>query len=165
MFLSYYTLLLSVSLDLISLLLDVGNKDGVSGGWWDSIHVFEVNEQKGGQFEYKLTTTVMVSMDMKGADKASIDNIDLSGSMTQQTSEIYKPPSHEPHLVKMGKMLEVMESRVRNMLESIYIQKTREVISGMRSVNGNAAMSKQWEALTKSLNDALVSNPRKADDK
>jgi len=41
---------------------DVKATKGLTSGWWDSIHVFDVSESetKKGFYEYKLTTTVMV---------------------------------------------------------------------------------------------------------
>ncbi len=96
--------------------------------------MFECNEQKKGVYEYKLTTTVMVSMGMKNS---LVGEVDLSGSMTQQeTRACAFSPDVNPHISNMGKMLEEMELKVRNAIEGIYIQKTREVINGMRLVNG-----------------------------
>ena len=57
-------------------------KGGLERGWWDSIHVFEVTEDaKKGTFNYKLTSTVMVSMVIKDA---TVGQVDLSGNMTKQ---------------------------------------------------------------------------------
>jgi len=46
-------------------------------------------------------------------------------------------------------MLEEMELNVRNAIEGIYIQKTREVINGMRSAQGDK--EKQWSNIAASL--------------
>jgi len=109
-------------------------KGQLESGWWDSIHVFEVVENnKKGHFEYKLTTTVMVSMGVKGSN---IGEVDLSGSMTQQDTKVLAVNDTQPHIANLGKMLEDMELKIRNSIEGIYIQKTREVINGMRSATG-----------------------------
>jgi len=57
------------------------------------------------------------------------------------------------HLSNLGVMLEEMELRIRNAIENIYIQKTRDVVNGMRSTSG--AREKAWEQLTSSLNQAV----------
>ena len=41
---------------------DIVQEKGLDKGWWDSIHVFEATQEKKGQFLYKLTTTVIVSL-------------------------------------------------------------------------------------------------------
>lgn len=138
---------------------DVTKVKGLNQGCWDSIHVFEVAEapkQAGAaanapqQFEYKLTTTVMVSMKVSNDE---VGDVDLSGSMTQQQSLKADISKDHSHVANMGKMLEDMELSIRNSIESIYIQKTREVINGMRLVDG--AKAQQWAMLTKSLQDAV----------
>jgi len=127
-----------------------GNKKELESGWWDSIHVFECNETKKGTYEYKLTTTVMVSMGMKNQ---LVGEVDLSGSMTQQETKSLTFNDANPHIANMGKMLEDMELKVRNAIEGIYIQKTREVINGMRLVNGEK--NKAWEKIQESLAGAI----------
>lgn len=129
---------------------DVEASKSLRKGWWDSTHVFGVEEEKDGYFVYKLTTTVMISMVMED-DK--IGAVDLSGLRTQQDSQRIQVTADSPHVANMGKMLEDMELRIRNAIEGIYIQKTREVISGMRSATGNR--DAQWSNIAQSLNAAV----------
>jgi len=63
------------------------------------------------------------------------------------------------HIANLGKMLEDMELKIRNAIEGIYIQKTREVINGMRTVDG--AKNKAWETITQSLNAAVLTHGSK----
>jgi len=131
---------------------DVDRDKGVEKGWWDSIHVFEVNEDKKGIFNYKLTTTVMVSMIM--SDKGTLGDVDLSGSMTKQDERrLPMDDGQNTHISNLGTMLEDMELKIRNAIEGIYIQKTREVINGMRSAS--AAKEKAWASITQSLSAAV----------
>jgi len=125
-------------------------KGSLESGWWDSIHVFEVVENKKSHFEYKLTTTVMVSMGVKGSN---IGEVDLSGSMTQQDTKVLLVSDAQPHMANLGKMLEDMELKIRNSIEGIYIQKTREVINGMRSASG--VNQKQNSLVVDSLKNAV----------
>jgi len=123
-------------------------KGGLERGWWDSIHVFEVTEEatKKGTFNYKLTSTVMVSMVIKDA---TVGQVDLSGNMTKQESKKQTVSATSPHIANLGRMLEEMELRIRNSIEGIYIQKTREVINGMRSTTGQ--LDQHWGAIAESL--------------
>jgi len=131
----------------------------LKAGWWDSIHVFEVVESKGKKdhFTYKLTTTVMVSLNLKEPGKTG--DVDLSGSMTKQVSKEKKMNKDQSHIENMGPMLEEMELAVRNAIEGIYIQKTREVINGMRSAAGDK--EKQWNSITESLKKTMAEHKSK----
>jgi len=127
-------------------------KGGLDRGWWDSIHVFDVREDsKKGTFVYKLTSTVMVSMVIKDA---SVGQVDLSGSMTKQETKKSAVNATSSQLANMGKMLEEMELRIRNSIEGIYIQKTREVINGMRTATGQR--DDQWHAIAESLKNTVI---------
>jgi len=98
----------------------------------------------------------MISMNI--ADPV-VGKIDLSGSMTKQTSKDWEVSKANTQIMNMGKMLEEMELRIRNNIEGIYIQKTREVINSMRSTAGTR--ENQWAAITQSLNDAVTSHAAK----
>jgi capping protein beta len=140
---------------------DVAADKGMDKGWWDSIHVFEVTAGANkSSFTYKLTTTVMVSLGFKEAGK--IGDVDLSGSMTKQSER--KLPVDDvaglTHIANLGTMLEEMELSIRNAIEGIYIQKTREVVNGMRSIG--QAREKAWNDIAASLSAAVISHKQKA---
>lgn len=105
-------------------------------GWWDSIHVFDVQNVGGNKYQYTLTSTVLISMNIS---ESGNDNTDLSGSLTQQTIQTKTINEQKPgeHIANMGKMLEDQESIIRSRIESIYIGKTREVISVRSAVSAN----------------------------
>lgn len=134
---------------------DVSGQKGLASAWWDSIHVFEVSEtDKKGHFEYKLTTTVMVSMKIQND---SVGGVDLTGSMTQQSTQVHAVDDKEKfHLAHLGKMLEEMELKVRSSIEGVYIQKTREVIGGMHTAS--AGREQQWSAIAQSLRGAVAAH-------
>jgi len=125
-------------------------KKELENGVWNSIHVFDASEAKKGHFEYKLTTTVMVSMSVKNS---GLGEANLSGSMTSQDTRTMAVSDATPHIANLGRMLEEMELKIRNAIEGIYIQKTREVVNGMRLVGGEK--NKAWEQLTGSLSAAV----------
>jgi len=135
---------------------DVDPDKSLKKGWWDSTHVFEVAPDKEGHFKYKLTTTVMISM-VLGDER--IGHVDLSGLRTQQDSKVLVIDADNTQISNMGKMLEDMELRIRNAIEGIYIQKTREVINGMRSATSQR--DTQWSDIAKSLNAAVYHHANK----
>ena len=46
-------------------------KKGLTGGFWDAIHVVEVRPQAGGKAHYKLTSTIMLSLSTDHSTKSS----------------------------------------------------------------------------------------------
>jgi len=101
-------------------------------GTWNSIHVFSVTSRGYGSAEpytYNLTSTVIVSMVVK---RKGMGTIDISGSVySQKTTEQIMDPE-EGHLATMGAMIEHMEGNLRNQVEGIYMQKTKEIVNGIR---------------------------------
>eukprot|EP00461_Guttulinopsis_vulgaris_P000280 UN00280 len=108
----------------------------LKAGWWDSIHIFDVQKQGAGKYQYTLTSTVLISMNISETAK---DNTDLSGSLTQQCSAVKTVNEQKPgeHIAIMGRLLEDQESIIRSRIESIYIGKTREVISVRTGASAN----------------------------
>lgn len=102
----------------------------VSIGSWDSIHVIEAVPGTDGSSTYKLTTTVMLNMTTK---EGSAGTVNLSGGLTRQgRPQTLKSPNDSSHVINMGKMIEAMEIDIRNQLDSLYIQKTRDVVNSIR---------------------------------
>jgi len=103
-------------------------------GNWSSVHVYEVNAgQQKDSWNYKLTSTVLVSMPMK---VKGLGDIDLSGSVTKQAQKTATLQSYaddkQSHLEIMGPMLEDLELDLRGTIEGVYFQKTKEIVNGMR---------------------------------
>jgi len=130
---------------------DVPETKSLRAGFWDSTHVFDFKTDSPGQYTYQLTSSVMVSMQIQDE---SVGTVDLSGTMSKQKS---KSCSHSPgdtHITVMGRMIEETELEMRNDMESLYIQKTREVVNGMR--NPDQAKLAAWASVQKSLASALA---------
>ena len=118
-------------------------------GYWDSIHIFDVSPTKNpDEFQYTLTSTVIMSMNL---EEAQTGNVDLSGTLSTQTTKVASLSKFVGHIQNMGKMLEQQESLLRNRIEVIYIQKTREVLSGARSSTGQR--DQMWASITNELNE------------
>ena len=83
-----------------------------SGGSWDSIHVLEVLE-RGRTAKYKLTSTVILNL---GSTGEALGELDLSGNMTRQVETDMPVDGDQAHVVNIGKMVEDMELKMRNLL-------------------------------------------------
>jgi len=114
-----------------------GERD-VKHGAWDSIHVLEVQEPANqATVHYLLTTTVLLNLESgeaKGAEGFGQNN--LGGYLTRQVRDEKKKKQSgdEAHLTHIGKMIEEQESQIRKSLDAVYMQKQRELVDGMRSV-------------------------------
>ncbi|KAF8972174.1 F-actin-capping protein subunit beta [Flammula alnicola] len=128
-------------------------------GSWDSIHVFETVE-RGRQAHYKLTSTVMLQLvtrkgtenDVKvPADKKGPENwkregeVSLSGSMTRQAEQDWPLHDSASHITNIGKMIEEMEIKMRNLLQEVYFGKTRDIVYDLRSVDDLEKARRQKE--------------------
>ncbi|KIJ66948.1 hypothetical protein HYDPIDRAFT_150071 [Hydnomerulius pinastri MD-312] len=134
-------------------------------GSWDSIHVFETSE-RGRQAHYKLTSTVMLQLvtrrveetddtqaqTLGGREKKVSDQgrkssgeVNLSGSLTRQTEQDWPLQDSSSHITNMGKMIEEMEIKMRNLLQEVYFGKTRDIVYDLRSVDDQEKARKQRE--------------------
>ncbi|KZV63098.1 F-actin capping protein, beta subunit [Peniophora sp. CONT] len=132
-----------------------------ASGSWDSIHVFEVSE-RGRQAHYKLTSTVMLQLvrrhesdgKEKGKEKEegwkSNGSTNLSGSMTRQMEADHPIPEQAAHVPNVGRIVEEMEGKIRNLLQEVYFGKTRDIVSDLRSVEDLEHARKQ-QALQREL--------------
>lgn len=104
-------------------------------GAWDSIHVFEVEVQASSTgtqtARYKLSSSVMLTL--KRRDKETVGEVDLSGSLTRQTEETWPVAGATSHVANLGRLIEDVESRVRNQLQEIYFGKMVDVVNELRS--------------------------------
>lgn len=110
----------------------VESKKEVDKGIWDSINFVNVQFKTEGnrtKVVYKLTTTIILQMSFK---HLVCGLVDLSGSITRQNEETYELKStnlldQQFHVEKVGKMVEELESTLRNQIEEIYFKKSQEV--------------------------------------
>ncbi|KAJ1699528.1 hypothetical protein LUZ63_008040 [Rhynchospora breviuscula] len=97
-------------------------------GSWDAIHVIEVSPDEDGIVaHYCLTSTVMLSLT---TENKTSGNFKLAGSIRRQMN--LDLSMAEGHLCNMGRMIEDMESKLRNSLEQVYFGKTREMVCTLR---------------------------------
>ncbi|XP_078160629.1 subunits of heterodimeric actin filament capping protein Capz superfamily isoform X1 [Carex rostrata] len=104
-----------------------GKRGNLQEGSWDAIHVIEVNPEEDGTARYCLTSTIMLSL---ATENNTSGTFNLAGSIRRQMS--LDLSVEEGHLCNMGRMIEDMESKLRNSLEQVYFGKTREMVCTLR---------------------------------
>lgn len=130
----------------------------VQGGAWDSIHVVEVQNRPEGKSQYKLTSTVMLTMKIK---RAEIGVADLSGNLTRQATKELPVTRDQTHVVNMGGLIEEMETSLREAMDSLYITKTKEIVSGMRSIVARDDSGPGGNAFVADLSKAIGAHMQK----
>lgn len=107
----------------------ITEKNGTSGGCWDSIHVFEVIPKSAGIATYKITSTVILDLTNSGDP-----DMYLSGNLTRQTEKDRKYVDASSHVSNVGSLIEDTESNLRNMLQEVYFGKTKDIVGDLRSI-------------------------------
>ncbi|OTA69269.1 F-actin capping protein, beta subunit [Hypoxylon sp. EC38] len=112
-----------------------------SEGTWDSIHVFEAIDR--ARFtQYNLTSTVILSL---SSNSNSLGDMDLSGNMTRQIEIELPAESEEQQIANIGKLVEDMELKMRNLLQEVYFGKAKDVVGDLRSVGSLSQDAKDKE--------------------
>eukprot|EP01088_Endostelium_zonatum_P006008 TRINITY_DN18113_c0_g1_i1.p1 TRINITY_DN18113_c0_g1~~TRINITY_DN18113_c0_g1_i1.p1 ORF type:complete len:272 (+),score=66.33 TRINITY_DN18113_c0_g1_i1:80-895(+) len=129
------------SVILIKKSQDTTKKNQPMKGTWDSIHVVEVTpDPKNGQGQYKLTSTVMLFIETQTPETGRIT---LAGSLTRQDAKNLKINKDWNHVANIGKMVEDMEFRLRQTLETIYFGKTKDIVNNLRTTVGMQQLNHQ----------------------
>lgn len=101
-----------------------------SEGSWDSIHVFEAID-RARVTQYNLTSTVILSLANSGT---GLGDMDLSGNMTRQVETELPAENDEQQIANIGKLVEDMELKMRNLLQEVYFGKAKDVVGDLRSI-------------------------------
>lgn len=111
---------------------------GAGKGGWDSIHVLEVTEAASKRSaHYKLTSTVILDLGMKSE---SVGGLELAGNLTRQQEQdlaiqgMREAEVEQSHVANIGRMVEDMETRMRNLLQEVYFGKAKDVVGDLRSI-------------------------------
>ncbi len=107
-------------------------KSSTSEGVWDSIHVFEASE-RGRTTNYRLTSTVILSL---SSATAALGEMDLSGNMTRQQEFGVTVDDDGSHIAYIGRIVEEMELKMRNLLQEVYFGMAEDVVGNLRSIGG-----------------------------
>ena len=117
-----------------------------SEGTWDSIHVFEAIDR--ARFtQYNLTSTVILSLASSGGGGGG-DNaeLDLSGNMTRQIEMELPAETEEQQIANIGRLVEDMELKMRNLLQEVYFGKAKDVVGDLRSLGSLSEAGRDREA-------------------
>jgi len=101
-----------------------------SSGSWDSIHVFEAQDRTRTS-HYKLTSTVILNL---GTETDALGSMDLSGNMVRQVEQDMSVEDDSSHVINIGKLVEDMELKMRNLLQEVYFGKAKDVVGDLRSI-------------------------------
>jgi len=123
-------------------------------GCWDSIHVFECQENSRSA-NYKLTTTVMLWLQTNTKNSGLMN---LGGSLMRQMERQMPLDSQSPHVINMGKLVEEHENKIRHTLNEIYFGKSRDIVHGLRSITPLKDESAK-RALAKELKKKIAEKP------
>merc|ERR1712232_64308 len=119
-------------------------------GTWDSIHVVEVADS-GNKANYKLTSTVMLFIETETKETGTVS---LAGSLTRQDTKSCPVDKVNTHIANIGRMVEAMEFKLRQILETIYFGKTKDIVSELRQKT-SAATRNQRDRLQKEVAQAI----------
>ncbi|CAF1231457.1 unnamed protein product [Adineta steineri] len=138
----------------VILIKKVGDGSKKIKGCWDSIHVVEVQEKQSGRSaHYKLTSTVMLWLQ---THKTMSGMMNLGGSLTRQLESDHQITDFSQHIINIGKMVEEMENKIRQTLNSIYFGKTKDILNSLRnSENFQGRVRLQQANFTGELQSAL----------
>ncbi|CAF0854734.1 unnamed protein product [Didymodactylos carnosus] len=115
----------------VILVKKVGDGSKKIKGCWDSIHVVEVQEKQSGRMaHYKLTSTVMLWLQ---THKTTSGMMNLGGSLTRQLESDSQIQEFSQHIINIGRMVEEMENKIRQTLNSIYFGKTKDILNSLRN--------------------------------
>ncbi len=115
--------------------------EGSQSGYWNSIHVVDVNVLSGGKAKYEVSTTVLVSIDLKvplasTSSGSGSNHIKIGGSLSKQAERILPFQSTVHHISNIGHIIEDSENELRSNMDKLYIQKTKEVMDRIRTDAG-----------------------------
>lgn len=132
------------------------------GSYWNSIHVVDVGGiERGSRCEYKLTTTILISV-TPSEEKKDVESTTISGSLIRQNSRKCNISSssdsssssiRSEHIVNIGKFIEDVETEMRKEMDALYIQKTKNVVDMVRK---DAMKPTQGQEHTRVLNEAVL---------
>ncbi|KAI9894953.1 MAG: F-actin-capping protein subunit beta [Vezdaea aestivalis] len=100
-------------------------------GAWDSVHVFEVQD-RARNAHYKLTSTVILHL---STEAEALGEMELSGNMTRQVERTMPVEGDASHVANIGKLVEEMELKMRNLLQEVYFGKAKDVVGDLRSTH------------------------------
>ncbi|KTW30704.1 hypothetical protein T552_00416 [Pneumocystis carinii B80] len=127
-------------------------KESSKKGYWDSIHVFEV-PYGSRTVRYRLTSTIILNM---VTQSELLGQMNLSGNITRQIEQELLVDDLNSHIVHVGRLVEDMEIKMRNILQEVYFGKTKDICNDLRSIS-KLSQQKEGVQLQKEMVQKLPS--------
>ena len=132
-----------------------------NGSYWNSIHVVDVGRiERGGMCQYRLTTTILISVSPSDSEFSKESTTRITGSLVRQNDRECNISSQDSsssigsqHIVNIGKFIEDVETEMRKEMDSLYIQKTKNVVDMIRK---DTMKPTQGQEHTRVLNEAVL---------
>ena len=133
----------------------VNHEKEINVGTWDSSNLITVNFAKKGEkikADYSLITTVTLNMNFE-ANVAG--NVVLGGTITRsaKSTKMLNGYMSDEHIENIGVLVEDIESKMRNTLNTIYVMKSKEIIDTARY---NPIMGKPGIKQAQALKQAMM---------
>lgn len=80
---------------------------------------------------YKLTSTVILQLSSDARE--TLGTLGLSGNLTRQVEQDMPVENDASHVANVGRLVEDMEGKMRNLLQEVYFGKARDVVGDLRS--------------------------------
>ena len=130
------------------------------GSYWNSIHVVDVGKIEKGTCRYKLTTTILISISPSELGEGStritgslVRQNAREGKISSQNSNTTTTSSSSQHIINIGNFIEEVETEMRKEIDSLYIQKTQNIVLSLRKDNMRPT---QGQEHTRVLNAAVL---------
>lgn len=112
----------------------INHEKDINVGVWDSSNLITVtfSEENGKKkANYSIITTVSLNMSLVSG---LLGNVNLSGSITRndKKSKFIASYLHDDHVENIGVLVEDIESKMRNTINTIYVMKSKEIIDTAR---------------------------------
>lgn len=109
-------------------------KNNLHQSSWDSTNVFKIEFVEDGKqikAKYNLFSFVTLIMEFKGK---MCGTCNLAGTISRTDKRTYtvKEYTSDEHVENIGKMVEDMETRISNTMDTIYVMKSREILETAR---------------------------------
>lgn len=78
--------------------------------------------------------------------------MDLSGNMTRQIESELPVEDDTSHIANIGKLVEDMELKMRNLLQEVYFGKAKDVVGDLRSLGSLSEKNSETESHREMIN-------------
>lgn len=131
---------------------NVEDHEYVHRGVWESAnYVTATFNESETEAVYRLTTSVMINM---GVRRGNVGDTSISGLLSKQTETSSRVDADRTPISVIGRMIEDMETEVRQSLNDLYVLKTKEIVDSLRS--NTEAVESPPQSHMDSLNNAVL---------